>query len=360
MTVQRSKCCAAHVAAVVALQLIGMVAMPLSFPSVNVSTFQVAINLHTAASVASFGINTVTVLVEFFCNFSKYRRMLRLLQEYKGQQTDLGLSVKSSIGFGWKIAPFVSTIVVLLMFMNILSFQDKIYSFVIMSAQFVNACVTTMNMYKFYFLLLFIRSKMCDLKRCVSEMDVAHPSRIFPTNLALSHFGTNDENGQLDSCCQQVRCARLAFETLCELAKEVWRAHQLFLALQVPLMLLRSTAYMYITVASLAAGWAPFLDAHHLQLWLALLHELATLLTVLVPAHVAAREALGTADVASRLLLQAPPGGCLERELLLFLRQVERRAPKFSVYGIVQLDLKFLAAFVSVLTTYTVILHSVK
>ncbi|XP_049788716.1 uncharacterized protein LOC126194351 [Schistocerca nitens] len=337
-----------------------LVPLVLTWMGVHMHGLPAAVYLNAISSFVFLFINIIVVLLEMLVNTSRYRKMVLLLGycDREFSQSQIGAVDRTSIG--WIVGPLVNITVSSMQLVIIAIKMKSVNTLQLVLAYTVNTLVTSGNLFKFYFLLLMARQRIITLNNGLFTMSMQQYGRKRLTEgsskrecfTVLSQVANDVDDVHF---CQSIRSLRRGFEALCSLSDEIFSAHKVFLALLLPTLFMESVCTVFLTCKRLKYG-DNFQTTEHT--WGAHFVQVTQFLLVLLPAHMTIRQLEDTSTAVFRVLLQTPSGSRPEAELKLFDLQVQRRSPRFSIFGVATLDFRLLTTFVSALTTYVVILFS--
>ncbi|XP_047101614.1 uncharacterized protein LOC124720312 [Schistocerca piceifrons] len=337
-----------------------LVPLVLTWMGVHMHGLPAAVYLNAISSFVFLFINIIVVLLEMLVNTSRYRKMVLLLGNCDREFSQSQIGAVDRMNIGWIVGPLINITVSSMQLVIIAIKMKSVNTLQLVLAYIVNTLVTSGNLFKFYFLLLMARQRIITLNNGLFSMSMQQYGRKRLTEgsskrecfSVLSQVANDVDEVHF---CQCIRSLRRGFEALCSLSDEIFLAHKVFLALLLPTLFMESVCTVFLTCKRLKYG-DNFQTTEHT--WGAHFVQVTQFLLVLLPAHMTIRQLEDTSTAVFHVLLQTPSGSRPEAELKLFDLQVQRRSPRFSIFGVATLDFRLLTTFVSALTTYVVILFS--
>lgn len=325
---KRNWCHLAHSFTLISLNLISLVfniLFNIHFFSNENITFLILIQTST---ITLSSLLLLILVQDSFMNFGKYRELMKLISFLDELQYDgpdkVVLKMKKIV----RIEIIVCSVgIVVSMAFYLSRCQNKLVFFLGLFAGYQGCLLLAFNL-QYVNLVLIVRYHLRRLNSCI------------------------------DKDAATIRAWRRTYDVLCDVVDLVLSLLEPCVVFILLLILLGVMSIVYIMVSGAASHF--FGDVGAGQFTVGILFNFADLLVLTVPAHLVSREANATLILVTKLLVETPPQSQLHEELQLFAQQLMLRRIEFRIYGVLSVDLRLIAGFVTTLTTYTVVLFSFK
>ncbi|XP_049857856.1 uncharacterized protein LOC126342910 [Schistocerca gregaria] len=274
----------------------------------------------TGTAIAACLMAVVPVATDLFVNTSRYQRILSLLSYRDTEILELKHSSNKRVTFGCKplyvtsFVPFLCIVV-----RNVLQ-KRGLY---ITASMFLMQVVMLAAVSKYIILVMLVTNDLRCLEETLRAVKRPHPG--------AAHF----------------RALRRVYRAVCGASHEVLAAHQCFLAVFTGTLLVSTSWH---TVCFLLCS------GRQLQQVVFVVWHTSLLLSVLVSSHALYGAQASIAATVCRRLQDVRTASPEAKELRHFLLLVRSLRPAHRIFGVVPLDLRLVAAFLSTYTTYTAIL----